>query len=55
MAQRTRRRTPLTTGHPAIKEYYALLEQYRQQRVRHEGAVSTAFENLLMQLSKERG
>ncbi len=55
MAQRTRKRPALTTGHPAIKHYYALLEDYRQQRVRHEGAVSTAFENLLMQLSKERG
>jgi predicted helicase len=40
---------------PAFNEYYSRLEEYRKQRVRHEGAVSTAFENLLTALAKQRG
>ena len=51
----TQKRAALSPDHPAVKEYYALLESYRHQRVRHEGAVSTAFENLLTRLAKERG
>src|SRR5439155_20717098 len=31
------------------------LRDYQQQRVLYEGAVSTAFENLLIQLSKQHG
>jgi hypothetical protein len=50
----TRNKT-IAADNPAFDQYYALLAEYREQRVHHEGAVSTAFENLLAQLSKERG
>jgi hypothetical protein len=39
----------------ASLQYYSLLDAYRRQRVKHEGAVSTAFENLLTTLAKQRG
>ena len=45
----------INTDHRAIQQYDTLLAEYSQQRVRHEGAISTAFENLLTQLAKERG
>jgi predicted helicase len=54
MAKRTRN-TKISADHPAIAKYYATLEEYRDQRVAHEGAVSTAFENLLTTLAKQRG
>jgi hypothetical protein len=44
----------IKTDDPAIKEYYSLLQQYKAQRVRHEGAVSTAFENLLTKIASRR-
>jgi predicted helicase len=50
-----KRNKAITATSPEIDQYYALLAEYRQQRVRHEGAVSTAFENLLTQLAKQRG
>lgn len=50
-----RRNRTITADNPAIDQYYALLAEYREQRVHHEGAVSTAFENLLAHLSKQRG
>jgi predicted helicase len=50
-----KRNSAITTASPAITQYYAQLDQYRQQRVAHEGAVSTAFENMLAQLAKQRG
>ncbi len=55
MAKRLSRKATITADHPAIDEYYSQLEEYSEQRVRHEGAVSTAFENLLTVLAKQRG
>ena len=55
MAKQTPRKPTITAEHPAIDQYYARLDEYRRQRVRHEGAVSTAFENLLTTLAKQRG
>jgi predicted helicase len=54
MANR-KRNTSLGIDHPAIAQYYGTLAEYEDQRVHHEGAVSTAFENLLTTLSKQRG
>lgn len=54
MAKR-KRITAIGPEHPAIAQYYGSLEEYRDQRVHHEGAVSTAFENLLTTLAKQRG
>jgi len=34
-------------SHKAVKEYYSALEAYSQQDVEHEGALRTAFQNLL--------
>jgi predicted helicase len=55
MTKHHARKTLITADHPAIDQYYSHLEEYRQQRVRHEGAVSTAFENLLTILARQRG
>ena len=55
MAKRPARSTTISPEHPAIGEYYSLLQEFRDQRVRHEGAVSGAFENLLSVLAKQRG
>lgn len=49
------KKTTITADHAAVKQYYSLLKEYREQQVKHEGAVSTAFENLLTQLVKQRG
>jgi hypothetical protein len=54
MAKR-KRNTTIDADHPAIEQYYATLLEYKNQRVLHEGAVSTAFENLLTVLAKQRG
>ena len=52
----TRKRiTTIDSHHPAIPLYYATLAEYKSQRVHHEGAVSTAFENLLTTLAKQMG
>jgi predicted helicase len=51
----TKRNKRISTDNSAFDQYYALLDEYREQRVNHEGAVSTAFENLLSQLSRQRG
>jgi hypothetical protein len=48
-------KTTIAADHPAVKQYYSLLKEYQGQHVKHEGAVSTAFENLLTQLVKQRG
>lgn len=53
--KRTSSQNRISADHPAINDYYSLLDKYRTQRVAHEGAVSTAFENLLTQLSAQRG
>jgi hypothetical protein len=55
MPRKVVRQTPLTGDHPAVQAYYSLLDDFRYQRIRHEGAVSTAFENLLTVLTKQRG
>jgi hypothetical protein len=54
LAKRSTRKT-IKADNPVFDQYYALLEDYRTQRVKHEGAVSTAFENLLTTLAKQRG
>lgn len=54
MAPPVARRT-IRPENPAFAQYYSRLGEYRSQRVRHEGAVSTAFENLLTALAKQRG
>ena len=50
MGQRTRAKA-IAADNPAVDQYYALLTEYRDQRIKHEGAVSTAFENLLTTLA----
>jgi predicted helicase len=55
MPSHASRKTMIAPDNPVFGQYYSLLEDYRQQRIRHEGAVSTAFENLLTQLAKQRG
>jgi hypothetical protein len=56
---RTMAKSKLTTAidvdHPALALYYATLAEYKSQGVHHEGAVSTAFENLLTALARQRG
>jgi predicted helicase len=55
MPQKASKKTTISTDHPAVEQYYSLLKEFRNQRVKHEGAVSTAFENLLTHLAKQRG
>ncbi|MBN2021561.1 MAG: N-6 DNA methylase [Pirellulales bacterium] len=42
-------------AHKAVKEYYAALEAYGRQDVEHEGAVRSAFQNLLDQCGRKVG
>ncbi len=44
MASHASRQKTIAADHSVIDQYYSLLEDYRQQRVRHEGEVSNAFE-----------
>ena len=37
----------LKPNHKAIRDYYATLQQYEQQGITHEGAVSSPFDTLL--------
>jgi hypothetical protein len=46
---------PLKPTDSAIRAYYAELEAYGRQGVLHEGAVSSAFENLLRECARRRG
>jgi predicted helicase len=55
MALKGSKKTTITSDHPAVEQYYSLLKEFKGQRVKHEGAVSTAFENLLTHLAKQRG
>lgn len=55
MPPRASKKATITADQPAVKQYYALLKEYEGQHVKHEGAVSTAFENLLTHLVKQRG
>ena len=43
----------LKPNHEVIRDYYATLQQYEQQGIRHEGAVSSAFEGLLHACAKQ--
>ncbi len=43
----------LKPNHKAIRDYYATLQQYEQQGIRHEGAVSSPFEGLLHACAKQ--
>jgi predicted helicase len=55
MPQKASKKATITADHPAVVQYYALLKEFQNQKVKHEGAVSTAFENLLTHLAKQRG
>ena len=55
MPKKASKKTTITADHPTVQQYYSLLKDFQNQRVKHEGAVSTAFENLLTQLAKPRG
>ena len=44
--------THLKPSSQAIKDYYAALKVYGDQNVRHEGAVRSAFQNLLSETSR---
>lgn len=55
MATKRKRNISINPDHPALETYYATLAEYSVQRVAHEGAVSTAFENLLTVMAKQRG
>ena len=43
----------LKPSHKAIRDYYATLQQYEQQGIRHEGAVSSPFDTLLHACAKQ--
>src|SRR5258708_35313371 len=55
MPQKPSKKSAINVDHPAVEQYYSLLKEFQGQRVKHEGAVSTAFENLLTHLAKQRG
>ncbi|HLH36410.1 MAG TPA: type ISP restriction/modification enzyme [Alloacidobacterium sp.] len=55
MGQKASKKTTISADHPIIRQYYSLLKDFQDQRVKHEGAVSTAFENMLTALAKQRG
>ncbi len=46
-------RLNLKPNHKAIRDYYATLQQYEQQGIRHEGAVSSPFDTLLQSCAKQ--
>ena len=46
---------PIKPADRAIRAYYAELQAYGRQGVLHEGAVSSAFENLLRECARRRG
>ena len=43
----------LKPNHKAIRDYYATLQQYKQQGITHEGAVSSPFDTLLHACAKQ--
>ena len=61
LAQRrpySRRHGPSSQGqadHKAVKSYYAALATYADQIARHEGAVRSAFQNLLSDTGRKHG
>ncbi len=46
-------RLNLKPNHKAIRDYYATLQTYKQQGIRHEGAVSSPFDTLLQSCAKQ--
>ena len=46
-------RLNLKPNHKAIRDYYATLQEYEQQGIRHEGAVSSPFDTLLQSCAKQ--
>jgi hypothetical protein len=47
--------TSIKPTHKAIKTYYQTLQTYRDERVDHEGAVETAFQQLLAETARSQG
>ena len=43
----------LKPSHKVIRDYYATLQQYEQQGIKHEGAVSSPFDTLLHACAKQ--
>ena len=43
----------LKPSHKAIRDYYTTLQQYEQQDITHEGAVSSPFDTLLHACAKQ--
>ncbi|MDE0398604.1 MAG: N-6 DNA methylase, partial [Candidatus Poribacteria bacterium] len=43
----------LKSNHKAIRDYYTTLQQYEQQGITHEGAVSSPFDTLLQSCTKQ--
>lgn len=43
----------LKPNHKAIRDYHATLQEYEQQGIRHESAVSSPFESLLHACAKQ--
>ena len=43
----------LKPNHKAIRDYYATLQEYEKQGIRHEGAVSSPFDTLLQTCAKQ--
>ena len=46
-------RLNLKPNHKAIRDYYATLQEYEQQGIKHEGAVSSPFDTLLQSCAKQ--
>jgi hypothetical protein len=42
-------------NHKAVRDYYAALETYANQSVEHEGALRSAFQNLLSETGRKFG
>ena len=49
------RNTPLKPTHKAIRQYHQSLSEYSAHRVKHEGALETAFSRLLADTAKQHG
>lgn len=47
--------TQIKPTHKPVKEYYAVLQRYAGQKVAHEGAVRSAFQNLLAETGRKFG
>jgi hypothetical protein len=47
--------TSIKPAHKAIKTYYQTLQTYRDERVEHEGATETAFQQVLADTGRSHG